>query len=388
MMISANGIALHAEESGTGDLALVFLHYWGGTARSWRAVIAALPADLRAIALDARGWGQSERPGDGYDIATMADDVEAAIAALDLKRYVLIGHSMGGKVAQLLASRRPSGLTALVLVAPSPAQGKSLAEAEREAMKDAYASPDSVAWTIDNVLAERALPLPLRDQVIADSLAGAVAARDFWPIAAISEDVSADLARIDVPVLVIGGEKDKVDSVDMLRSVVLPSLPGAVMTVIPGAGHLLPLEAPHELAEQILGFIGNGRGAARGATPRPEDMPSAFDAALNRGDLDAVMALFHPDATMRMTDGTVVAEDPDALRKALGGLIASRPNLRNIVRRVLVSDDVALLLLDWEIRITAPGGNEVVERGTATQVAERCADGNWKLRIANPLGIR
>ena len=387
MKITANGITIHAEESGAGDFALVFLHYWGGTARTWKSVIAGLPADLRAIALDARGWGKSDRPDDGYDIATMADDVAAAIGALELKRYVLIGHSMGGKVAQLLASRRPSGLSGLVLVAPSPAQGKSLAPAEREAMKGAYANPEAVAWTIDNVLRERALALPLREQVIADSLAGAAAAKGFWPTTGISEDVSADLARIDVPVLVIGGEKDKVDGVDMLRSVVLPSLPGAVMTVVPGAGHLLPLEAPHELTERIVGFIGDGLSAARGATPRPEDIPAAFDAALNRGDLDAVVALFHPKATMRMTDGNVIAEGPDALRKALGGLIALRPSLRNIVRRVLVSDDVALLLLDWEIRTTVPGEDRVVERGTATQVAERCADGSWLLRIANPLGI-
>ena len=78
MKISANGITLHAEESGAGDIALIFLHYWGGTARSWAPAIAALPGTCRAIALDARGWGGSDRPAAGYDIATMADDVEAA----------------------------------------------------------------------------------------------------------------------------------------------------------------------------------------------------------------------------------------------------------------------------------------------------------------------
>ena len=143
---------------------------------------------------------------------------------------------MGGKVAQLLASRRPGGLEGLVLVAPSPAAGKSLAAPERDGMAGAYASPNSIAWTIDNVLVERALSQDLRDQVIADSLAGDQAAKEAWPTSAISEDVSADLARIAVPVLVIGGEKDKVDNVDMLRSIVLPSLPGSRLEVIDGAG--------------------------------------------------------------------------------------------------------------------------------------------------------
>ena len=387
MKIAANGITLHAEESGAGDLALVFLHYWGGTARTWKSVIGALPADLRAVALDARGWGSSDRPADGYDIATMAADVEAAIGALGLKRYVLIGHSMGGKVAQLLASRRPSGLGGLVLVAPSPAQGKALGPEERAAMKGAYANSDAVRWTIDNVLAHRALALPLLEQAIADSLGGAPAAKSAWSGFAISEDVSAGLPRIAVPVLVIGGEMDKVDSVDMLRSVVLPALPHAALSVIAGTGHLLPLEAPRELAERILAFIDQEVSGPRQAPLRPEDIPAAFDAALNRGDVDALMALFHPGATMRMTDGSIIVEEPAALREALADLIALRPSLRNIVRRVLVSGDVALLLLDWEIRVALPGEAERVERGTATQVAERSADRTWLLRIANPLGI-
>lgn len=387
MKIAANGITLHAEESGTGDLALVFLHYWGGSARTWAPLMAALKADLRAIALDARGWGQSDRPADGYDIATMADDVASAIDALGLERYVLIGHSMGGKVAQLLASRRPSGLCGLVLVAPSPAQGKALGTEERAAMKGAYANSDAVRWTIDNVLAHRALAPPLLDQVIADSMGGAPTAKSAWPGFAISEDVSAGLSRIAVPVLVIGGEMDKVDSVDMLRSVVLPALPHATLSIVADAGHLLPFEAPRELAERILAFIDQEVSGLRRAPLHPEDIPAAFDAALNRGDLNALMALFHPGATMRMTDGSIIVEEPAALREALSALLALRPSLRNIVRRVLVSGDVALLLLDWEIRIAPPGEAERVERGTATQVAERSADRTWLLRIANPLGI-
>jgi pimeloyl-ACP methyl ester carboxylesterase len=122
MKIATNGIRLHVEEQGSGDLALVFLHYWGGSSRTWGKVIAALPKSYRTIAIDHRGWGQSEAPASGYGLADLADDAQGVIEALELKRYLLIGHSMGGKVAQLMASRRPKGLAGLVLVAPSPPQ--------------------------------------------------------------------------------------------------------------------------------------------------------------------------------------------------------------------------------------------------------------------------
>ena len=381
MMIRANGITLHGSDSAGEGPTLVFLHYWGGTSRTWAPAIAALSGDIRAIALDARGWGGSDRPENGYDIGTMADDVAAAVAALALDRYVLVGHSMGAKVAQLLASRRPAGLSGLVLVAPSPAGGKRLPEAVREQMVRAYDSPEAIGRTIDTVLSAMPLPSALREGVIADGLAGAPVAKAAWPEAAIAEDVSADLERIAVPVLVIGGERDAVDDVEMLRTVVVPALPDATLTVIPGAGHLLPLEVPEELARRIADFHDRLGGARR-----PEQLPAVFDAAMNRGDVEAVMALFHPDATMRMTHGGVVTGIA-GLRREIRTLIAGRPILRNTVRRMLCSGSTALLLLDWEIRVRAPGKAEDTSSGTATQVAERDADGWWRLRIANPLGI-
>ncbi|MBO9195975.1 alpha/beta fold hydrolase [Rhizobium sp. 16-449-1b] len=382
MGINANGIKIHFEDHGVGDTTLVFLHYWGGTSRTWDNVIKALKSDVRSIAFDARGWGKSDRPESGYDIVSMANDVEAAIVALELKKYILVGHSMGGKVAQLLASRRPAGLKGLILVAPSPAQGKVLPKDIREGMKGAYAVAESTAWTIDNVLAELPLSQALREQVIEDSVAGASAAKQYWPAGAISEDVSADLGRIQVPVLVIGGEKDKVDSVELLENVVVPSLPGAKLTVIPGVGHLSPLETPQEVASRIDSFLLGG--SAR--TPRPEDVASAFDSALNSGNVDGVMALFHPEAVMRMTDGSVVEGGPKAIRGDIEKLVSVKPILKNTVRRVLKSGDIALLLLDWEIR-SAPDGHSSVQHGTATQIVERSAAGNWQLRVSNPLGI-
>ena len=104
-----NGIQLNVRDEGRGEPSLLFLHYWGGSSRTWDPVINRLKTDFRCIAYDQRGWGDSDKPETGYSIQDLANDAEALIRMLELTRYVLIGHSMGGKVAQLLASKRAGG---------------------------------------------------------------------------------------------------------------------------------------------------------------------------------------------------------------------------------------------------------------------------------------
>ncbi|HEV3430745.1 MAG TPA: alpha/beta hydrolase [Paraburkholderia sp.] len=256
MNIETNGIHLHAIDTGHGEQTLVFLHYWGGSARTWQFVTGALAGSYRTIALDQRGWGESDAPQQGYTIADLADDAQGAIDALALARYVLVGHSMGGKVAQLLASRRPRGLAGLVLVAPSPPTPMLLPDEAREAMLHAYDTRESIGAVLDHVLSGSPLAPPRREQVIEDSLRGAPQAKAAWPNAAMREDISAAVAAIDVPVLVIAGELDQVDRVETLREQVLPRIAGAQLEVLAGVGHLSPLEAPDALAAAIRGFVG------------------------------------------------------------------------------------------------------------------------------------
>ena len=105
MDITTNNVRLHVEDQGQGATTLVFLHYWGGSSRTWREVIGALGPDVRCIAIDQRGWGRSDAPAEGYVLADLAADAEGVIGALGLERYILVGHSMGGKVAQLIPRR-------------------------------------------------------------------------------------------------------------------------------------------------------------------------------------------------------------------------------------------------------------------------------------------
>ena len=144
MKIETNGTRIHVTQQGNGNLALVFLHYYGGSSRTWSRVTEALPDRYRIVATDHRGWGDSDAPSSGYRIADLADDAEGVIAELGLQRYVLVGHSMGGKVAQLIASRRPKGLEGLVLVAPSPPSPMLLSDEQRATLSGAYQSRESV----------------------------------------------------------------------------------------------------------------------------------------------------------------------------------------------------------------------------------------------------
>ena len=212
-----------------------------------------LPA-FRTVTIDQRGWGQSEAPNSGYALADMADDALGIIETLDLQRYILVGHSMGGKVSQLIASRHPRHLVGLALIAPAPPGPLELPHEIRQGMVHAYDSRASIIATIENVLAPDGLDPEDLEMVITDSLAGAPAAKEAWPLYTSQEDITAVLAKFDLPVLVISGSDDRVDPPDVLRRALLPHVPQAEFHVLPSIGHLSPLEAPSDVARLIGSF--------------------------------------------------------------------------------------------------------------------------------------
>jgi len=386
MEIETNGTRIHVTDRGNGNLALVFLHYYGGSSRTWDMVAEKLHDRYRIVATDHRGWGDSDAPKAGYRIADMADDAEGVIKTLGLRRYVLVGHSMGGKVAQFIASRRPSGLLGLVLVAPSPPSPLLLSDEQRATLSGAYQSRESVEFVIDKVLTARPLDAVHREQVVEDSLKGAPQAKTAWPEIAMREDITTAVACIDVPTVVISGELDHVDRIETLQTELLPRVPHAAMYILPGVGHLSPLEAPMEVAQILASFLAAVENKST-CCNSPVEVPLAFDAAMNAADLDGLLRVFSHNATMRMTNGEVVKESPAELRGAMIKLLAMKPRIHNTVRRVLSSDNIALVLLDWTLTVTLPDGQPHVEHGTATQVMEKGRDGGWRIRIANPLGL-
>lgn len=254
MMMTANGVDLHVKQQGAGAPALVFLHYWGGSSRTWRHVVRRLAPDFRTVTVDQRGWGRSAAPAHGYALADMADDALAVIQALDLERYILVGHSMGGKVSQLIASRNPRGLIGLTLVAPSPPSPLGLPLDVRQGMVRAYDRRESIIATMEQVLAPNGLDRKDFETVIADSLAGASAAKEAWPLVTSQEDITVAVTKIDVPVTVLSGALDRVDPPETLRPELLPHIPQTRLQVLPEVNHLSPLEAPDQIAHLVRFF--------------------------------------------------------------------------------------------------------------------------------------
>jgi 3-oxoadipate enol-lactonase len=254
MFVTVNDVSLFVEDRGEGTLALVFLHYWGGTHRTWDKVIKELGSGFRTIAYDTRGWGQSAPAANGYALSALADDAAALVKHLQIKEYVLIGHSMGGKIAQLLASRKLEGLVGLILVAPASPGPFRLPEEAKEQQLHAYDSRDTVIQTIQFLSARMPDPETV-EQMVEDSLSSSADAKLAWPTSGILEDLSEEASQIRTMTLVLAGELDRLHPVEQQRSEVIPKIPNAELQIVPQAGHLLPVEEPVKLADAIRRFV-------------------------------------------------------------------------------------------------------------------------------------
>ena len=233
---------------------LVFLHYWGGSARTWDPVVDCLPG-RDVVTVDFRGWGRSRDLAGPYTLAQFADDVLGIVRAAEVEDYVLLGHSMGGKVAQLAAARHPVGLRGIVLVAPGPAKPPATVTPQyQDQLAHAYDSEESIAAARDTVLTATPLSEASKARVLADSSSSADGARREWPLHGIVQDITEQTRAISVPALVIGGRNDRVEPVEVLRDNLMPYLSDATLAVIPNTGHLSPLEAPVELADAVARF--------------------------------------------------------------------------------------------------------------------------------------
>ncbi|MGX1761316.1 alpha/beta fold hydrolase [Streptomyces lydicus] len=247
--------SIEVRRRGGGGPTLVFVHYWGGSAGTWDAVVERLPADRDTVRFDQRGWGSSRALPGPYRLDQLADDLSDIVKGLGLGSFVLVGHSMGGKVSLLAAARRPPGLAGVVLLAPAPPEPPASVTAEyRHALSRAYDSAHSVGQALDHVLTATPLAGAVRSAAVRDSLNSDEAARLEWPMRGIATDVTDAARTIEAPVLVLAGERDQVEPPDVLRRCLLPSVSRARFEVVPASGHLLPLEAPAEVAAALQDF--------------------------------------------------------------------------------------------------------------------------------------
>jgi len=162
---------------------------------------------------------------------------------------------MGGKVAQLIAGRNlVKGLKGVVLLAPAPPTPFELPSDMKKQQLTAYSSAESAECVVKSVLSASRLSDESIALLVEDMLKGNEFAKAAWPGYAMGEGIVEEARKINVPVLVLGGEKDVVEPVERLREGVLESIDGAELVMVEGSGHLLPLEAPAQVARQIERF--------------------------------------------------------------------------------------------------------------------------------------
>lgn len=233
---------------------ILALHYWAGAGREFDALRALLPVGTRLLAPDLPGFGGQAAPvGFDYSLGAYADWVTAFIQRNDLADYVLVGHSMGGKVALALAAARPTGLRRLVLLAPSPPTPEPISDADRAASLAAYGQPAEAEKTFHKI-SQVPLSEAVRRQVVADNLRSTKAAWDAWLLGGALENIAALMGEIDVPCQLLAGTDDRAIPDAIQRAQTLPLLPvGTLLTAVPGAGHLLPYEAPAAVAAAVAG---------------------------------------------------------------------------------------------------------------------------------------
>ena len=227
---------------------LVFLHHFGGSARSWDQVIARLGDACETLALDLPGFGDAAQAPGPYTVDAQADFVEARLPS---GPFILIGHSMGGKVALALAARRPPALAELLLLAPSPPTPEPIADEARAALIAGWGDHGAMARTLAQITA---FPLAgsVRERTVDDMVRAGKAAWNAWLTCGSREDISPAMSRINVPATIMSGADDTVLPTLLLDREVTERLSRVRKVVVQGAGHLLPLEAPDEVASAIV----------------------------------------------------------------------------------------------------------------------------------------
>jgi uncharacterized protein (TIGR02246 family) len=118
---------------------------------------------------------------------------------------------------------------------------------------------------------------------------------------------------------------------------------------------------------------------------KPADWPRAFEQHLNAGDLDAVMALYEPEARFVTKSGeTLIGRD--RIRKVVGGLIEAKARLDSRVVKAVTVGDIAQLYTDFEGTMNDESGKSIAIRNKAIEVLRRQPDGTWKLIVGDPNG--
>jgi pimeloyl-ACP methyl ester carboxylesterase len=214
-----------------------------------------LPEELRGIAFDQRGFGDSDRPVSGYSIAELAADAVALLDALGIERATLVGHSFGSFVARQAAIAHPERVAALMLIGTGfPTSNPVMRELQKSLLDLPDPIPEQFAREFQASTVYHPVPPEFFDRIIVESLK---LPPRLWRLIMdrLAEyDDTQQLARIAAPTRLLWGDHDALFSREEQDRFVA-ALPAARLTVYEDTGHCPNWERPEKVAADIAAFV-------------------------------------------------------------------------------------------------------------------------------------
>lgn len=253
-----SGARLYYEEAGSG-FPVILLHGLGADTRIWDYQFEPFAQSYCVIRYDSRGFGKSDVPTNAA--YTHPDDLKSLLDHLNIAQAHLIGQSMGGEIAIEFALAYPDAVRSLVLV--DPALGGYQWSSEYNQSWGAVGAAVAQAGfkgAIDALMAHP-LHIPISEQgeaaaklraILADYSGWHLAHADPWRRP--EPPAIEQLKRVNAPTLIVIGERDLPDF-HKIADLLARHIPNVRKISIPGVGHVVPLEAPHQLNEIALNFL-------------------------------------------------------------------------------------------------------------------------------------
>lgn len=244
---------------GHGPTKVLFLHGWLSDHTIFSSVLPYFEHTQYTVALmDYRGYGTSQRLDGNFTLDEVAGDALKLAEHLGWAAFHVVGHSMGGMVAQKMAIRAPERLTSLIATTPVPSSGFDLDAATRNFFESS-ATSDEALMEIFNTLTGRRHSTGLLQELTRKARASTstpayLAYLEAWT----STDFSNETMGLSTPTLVLGGRHDGAIDQKLLTQTYLTWLPNATLTMMEGAGHYPMIETPFEfftvLEQHLAGF--------------------------------------------------------------------------------------------------------------------------------------
>jgi len=273
---NSGNIDLYYEDHGSGK-PVVLIHGYPLNGASWEKQTAALlVAGHRVITYDRRGFGKSSQPTTGYNYDTFAEDLHKIVTQLQLHDFALAGFSMGGgEVARYIGKYGSKGMSKAVFISgvppyllktadnPEGVDGSVFEGIEKAVAADRYAFFTEFFknfYNMDVLLGKR-----VSEQTVQASwnvAAGASATASLACVATWHEDFRKDLARVDVPTLVIHGDADRILPISASGQRTAKLVKNARSIVVKGGPHCITWTHADQVNPELVNFLGEGTSAA------------------------------------------------------------------------------------------------------------------------------